>query len=109
MTDPSEHTPGPGIDRCGYLESQIKSAVKHLKIRDHQLEMVQQQLAACRAALAEANAGAAGKLRGELDGLRALVQRTLNYHRRTDSTCTVNDIITDLRAGLVEAALEPYK
>lgn len=40
-------------------------------------------------------------LRADRDWLRALVQRTLNYMRETDSPRTVKEVIADLTEGLV--------
>jgi len=79
----------------------------NLYVHEGQVRMItdlERQLAACRAALAKVNAGAAGKFRGERDGLRKLVQRTLNYMRETDSARTAKDVIQDLIAGLEGAA-----
>lgn len=67
------------------------------------IDGLKQQLAECRKELAllEENSQAViTELQGERDALWKLVQRTLNYHRETDSTRTAKEVIADLVAGL---------
>ncbi len=70
---------------------------------DHPVECrdcLNKQLAACRADL-DVALNELGSALCAGDALRALLQRTLNYMRETDTARTAKEVIADLAAGLV--------